>query len=141
MAYLECESHNFHLLYIDYIQQYSIEKCFTSKKLSKKQFPIIIIYVHQSKNPTFDLLFHLCSSIILNEQNLLYKQITIIIIQKMSLNSGETGYNIMLYIVKEVHNTVGEPWLQIIANWVSTKDTNSIRGEPQETNLLGLKSK
>ena len=42
MAHLECESHNFHLLHIDYLQQYSIEKCFTSKKLSKKQFPIII---------------------------------------------------------------------------------------------------
>ena len=47
----------------------------------------------------------------------------------------------MLYIFKEVHNTIGEPWLQIITNWVSTKGTNSIRGEPQETNLLGLKSK
>ena len=42
---------------------------------------------------------------------------------------------------KEVHNTIGESWLQIITNWVSTKGTNSIRGEPQETNLLGLKSK
>ena len=79
MAHLECESHNFHLLYIDYLQQYLIEKCFTSKKLSKKQFPIIIIFLHQSKNPTFYLLFHLFSSITFNKQNLLYKQITIII--------------------------------------------------------------
>ena len=53
MAHLECESHNFHLLYIDYIQQNLIEKCFTSKKLSKKQFPIIIIYVHQSNILSF----------------------------------------------------------------------------------------
>ena len=30
---------------------------------------------------------------------------------------------------------------QIITNWVSTTGTNSIRGELQETNLSGLKSK
>ena len=33
------------------------------------------------------------------------------------------------------------PWPQIITNWVSTTDTSSIRGELQETNLSGLKSK
>ena len=44
-------------------------------------------------------------------------------------------------IFKEIHNTIGEPWPQIITNWVSTTGTNSIRGEPQETNLSGLKSK
>ena len=52
---------------------------------------------------------------------------------------NETGYKMIIY--KEVHNTIGEPWLQIITNWVSTTGTNSIRGEPQETNLSGLKSK
>ena len=40
MAHLEYESHNFHLFYLDYLQQYLTKKCFTSKKLSKKQFLI-----------------------------------------------------------------------------------------------------
>ena len=43
--------------------------------------------------------------------------------------------------IKEIHNTIGEPWPQIIANWVSTTGTSSIKGELQETNLSGLKSK
>ena len=47
-------------------------------------------------------------------------------------------YNITF---KEVHSTIGEPWPQIITNWVSTTGTSSIRGELQETNLSGLKSK
>ena len=51
----------------------------------------------------------------------------------------ETDYQINIF--KEIHNTIGEPWPQIITNWVSTTGTNSIRGELQETNLSGLKSK
>ena len=54
-------------------------------------------------------------------------------------------HHIILYnlysIIKEIHNTIGEPWPQIITNWVSTTGTSSIRGELQETNLSGLKSK
>ena len=44
-------------------------------------------------------------------------------------------------LYKEVHNTIWEPWPQIITNRVFTIGTNSIRGELQETNLSGLKSK
>ena len=59
--------------------------------------------------------------------------------EKSTFITNETGYKMIIY--KQVHNTIGEPWLQIITNWVSTTGTNSIRGEPQETNLSGLKSK
>ena len=47
----------------------------------------------------------------------------------------------MLNIFKEDHNTIGEPWLQIITNWVTTKGTNSYQRGATRANLLGLKSK
>ena len=42
----------------------------------------------------------------------------------------------MLNIFKEDHNTIGEPWLQIITNWVTTKGTNSYqRGATRDKSL------
>ena len=42
----------------------------------------------------------------------------------------------MQNILKEVHNTIGEPWLQIITNWVTTKGTNSYqRGATRDKSL------
>ena len=38
-------------------------------------------------------------------------------------------------------NASGEPTSQVITNWDATKGTPLVRGEPQETSLLGLKSK
>ena len=38
-------------------------------------------------------------------------------------------------------NASGEPTTQVITNWDATRGTPLIRGEPQETSLLGLKSK
>ena len=38
-------------------------------------------------------------------------------------------------------STIGEPILQIITNWVTTKGTTLGQREPKETNLPGLKSK
>ena len=38
-------------------------------------------------------------------------------------------------------NASGEPTSQVITNWDATRGTPLIRGEPQETSLLGLKSK
>ena len=35
----------------------------------------------------------------------------------------------------------GEPTTQVITNWDATRGTPLVRGEPQETSLLGLKSK
>ena len=40
----------------------------------------------------------------------------------------------------EGHITIGEPTLQVITNWATTKVLHNIRGEPQKTNLCGLKS-
>ena len=41
----------------------------------------------------------------------------------------------------EVHITIGEPMIQVITNWAIQKVLHNIRGEPQKTNLYGLKSK
>ena len=38
-------------------------------------------------------------------------------------------------------NASGEPTSQVITNWDATRGTPLVRGEPQETSLLGLKSK
>ena len=38
-------------------------------------------------------------------------------------------------------NASGEPTTQVITNWDATRGTPLVRGEPQETSLLGLKSK
>ena len=38
-------------------------------------------------------------------------------------------------------NASGEPTNQVITNWDATRGTPLVRGEPQETSLLGLKSK
>ena len=38
-------------------------------------------------------------------------------------------------------NASGEPTSQVITNWDATRGTPLFRGEPQETSLLGLKSK
>ena len=38
-------------------------------------------------------------------------------------------------------STIGEPTLQIITNWVTTKGTTLGQREPQETSLQGLKSR
>ena len=38
-------------------------------------------------------------------------------------------------------NASGEPTSQVITNWDAIRGTPLIRGEPQETSLLGLKSK
>ena len=37
-------------------------------------------------------------------------------------------------------NASGEPTSQVITNWDATRGTPLVRGEPQETSLLGLKS-
>ena len=47
----------------------------------------------------------------------------------------------MLDFLKEIHNTIGEPNIQNITNWVTTKGITLGQGEPQETSLQGLKSK
>ena len=57
------------------------------------------------------------------------------------LNQNTTVLYNLYSTIKEIHNTIGEPWPQIITNWVSTTGASSIRRELQETNLLGLKSK
>ena len=41
----------------------------------------------------------------------------------------------------EVHITIGEPMFQVITTGLLQKVLHNIRGEPQETNLSGLKSK
>ena len=38
-------------------------------------------------------------------------------------------------------NASGEPTTQVSTNWDATRGTPLVRGEPQETSLLGLKSK
>ena len=38
-------------------------------------------------------------------------------------------------------STIGEPTLQIITNWVTTKGTTLRQRGPQETSLQGLKSR
>ena len=42
---------------------------------------------------------------------------------------------------KEKSMPVGSPTSQVITNWDATRGTPLVRGEPQETSLLGLKSK
>ena len=70
----------------------------------------------------------------------IHKKASIFIINIVYCHHHIILYN--LYTTsKEIHNTIGEPWPQIITNWVSTTGTSSIRGELQETNLSGLKSK
>ena len=48
---------------------------------------------------------------------------------------------IHLQYVQHRINASGEPTSQVITNWDATRGTPLVRGEPQETSLLGLKSK
>ena len=48
---------------------------------------------------------------------------------------------IYLQYVQYGINASGEPTSQVITNWDATRGTPLVRGEPQETSLLGLKSK
>ena len=53
-------------------------------------------------------------------------------------------YKMMITIniaVLEVHITIGEPTIQAITNWATTRGTPPYQRETQETNLSGLKSK
>ena len=52
----------------------------------------------------------------------------------------ENQYPINLIFQREI-NASGEPASQVITNWDATRGTPLVRGEPQETSLLGLKSK
>ena len=66
----------------------------------------------------------------------------------MSMSSAISLSNIIIYLQyvqqkpfqKEI-NASGEPTSQVITNWDATRGTPLVRGEPQETSLLGLKSK
>ena len=50
-------------------------------------------------------------------------------------------YNMYSKIFQREINASGEPTSQVITNWDATRGTPLVRGEPQETSLLGLKSK
>ena len=66
----------------------------------------------------------------------------------MSMSSAISLSNIIIYLQyvlqkpfqREI-NASGEPTTQVITNWDATRGTPLVRGEPQETSLLGLKSK
>ena len=52
----------------------------------------------------------------------------------------ENQYPINLIFQREI-NASGEPTSQVITNWDATRGTPIGQREPQETSLLGLKSK
>ena len=61
MAHLECESHNFHLLYIDYLQQYQQRNVSLQRTVKETISNNNHIFTLIKK---LNMLFHLFSSII-----------------------------------------------------------------------------
>ena len=58
----------------------------------------------------------------------------------MSMSSGIMKMHYLQYVQYGI-NAIGEPTSQVITNWDATRGTPLVRGGPQETSLLGLKSK
>ena len=93
-----------------------------------------------------DLTFHSSSNFhyqIVSAQSIQRNKLCLTLLMSMSSTISLSIQYIIIYLqyVQYGINASGEPTSQVITNWDATRGTPLVRGEPQETSLLGLKSK